>query len=458
MARLDPHVDPGDGPMFLTISTTHQPATDLGYLLYKHPDRSQTFAVTGGTAHVFYPQADDARCTAALLVDINPIALVRRQKSAGLGQYVNDRPYAASSLLSVALSRVFRTALTGRCDARPELAAQPIPLDIHVPALPCHGEPELVEQFFAPLGWTVTASVVPLDPEIPAWTDASYVDLHLTGSLRLADALSHLYVLLPALDDDKHYWVGEDEVDKLLRAGSGWLAAHPAREVISQRYLAHRRRYVDAALERLDVPAVTEAAPEPPLAAVRRAAVAEELATAGVHTVADIGCGEGALLAELRRNSVYRKLIGTDVSIAALRRANNRLRLDQAVDQRIQLFQSSVVYRDARLDEVDAAVLMEVIEHVDPPRLTALARNVFGESAPKVVIVTTPNADYNVRYELEGFRHRDHRFEWTRPEFDGWCAHVASRFGYAVRHRGVGEPDPALGSSTQLAVFTKETA
>ena len=201
--------------MLLTITTTHTPATDLGYLLHKHPDRLRSFAVSAGEAHVFYPEATPERCTAALLLEVDPINLVRRNKNklsdAELAQYVNDRPYAASSLLAVAIKEAFRTALTGRCDTRPELAAARIPLAVSVPALRCRGGQALADRVFAPLGWQVDAQARPFTP--PEWGDSPYLDLRLAGQLRLADALNHLYVLLPVLDDAKHYWVSTEEVD-----------------------------------------------------------------------------------------------------------------------------------------------------------------------------------------------------------------------------------------------------
>jgi 3' terminal RNA ribose 2'-O-methyltransferase Hen1 len=213
--------------VLLTISTTHYPATDLGYLLHKHPGRVQSFPQSVGTAHVFYPHSAQTRCTAALLLEVDPVALVRgRQGPSGdgfaLGQYVNDRPYAASSMLAMALKDVFRTAFTGRCNARPELAAAPIPLDIQLPAVPCRGGADLLRRLFEPLGWDVAATGSPLDPAIPDWGESRYFNLRLTGDVRLADALNQLYVLLPVLDDAKHYWVSDDEVDKLIRAGGGW--------------------------------------------------------------------------------------------------------------------------------------------------------------------------------------------------------------------------------------------
>lgn len=491
--------------MLLTVTSTAPSATDLGFLLHKHPAKVQSFDLAVGTAHVFYPEATDDRCTAALLLEVDPVALVRGKPGShtsgfSLAQYVNDRPYAASSMLAVALGRVFRTAIAGRCDTRPDLPGTALPLEIHVPAVPCRGGAEVAGQMFGPLGWQVEATPLPLDPALPSWGDSRYVDLRLTGTQRLADALSHLYVLLPVLDAVKHYWVGSDEVDKLLRAGEGWLAGHPARERIAQRYLANRRNLASSALERLaevddvvpealddavpdqeaDLPgsaavvdeedalleaAATNDTPAPvPLARRRLEAVLAAIAEAGARSVVDLGCGEGTLLSALLSDHTYDRLLGVDVSHRALETAARRLHLDtlpEARRRRIELAQSSVTYRDARVAGFDVAVLMEVIEHVDPPRLAALERAVLGHARPATLVVTTPNVEYNVRFPTltsGTVRHHDHRFEWTRAELRAWADAAAKAYGYTVTYRPVGEEDPEVGSPTQMAVFVRDDA
>jgi 3' terminal RNA ribose 2'-O-methyltransferase Hen1 len=471
--------------VFVTISTTFRPATDLGFLLHKHPARVQSFEVSVGTAHVFFPEASEDRCTAALLLEVDPIDLVRGRKGPAtegfsLGQYVNDRPYAASSMLAVALARVFKSAMAGRCEARPALADQMIPLELRVPALPCRGGPELALRLFEPLGWQVEALPVRLDDAFPSWGDSRYVQLTLRGELRLSTALNHLYVLLPVLDDAKHYWVASDEVDKLIRAGAGWLAVHPERELITRRYLAHQRGLVASAVARLaeiddaEPEALDNAIAEPevgdeperrvPLADQRRRAVLGVLRSLGARRVVDLGCGEGNLVAELLTDPTFTQVAAMDVSSRALEITARRLRLDRLPDrqrERLTLFQSSLIYRDSRLTGFDAAVLMEVIEHVNPSRLSALARAVFADAAPTAVIVTTPNADFNVRFEnlpAGAFRHRDHRFEWSRVEFRNWAMETAVRYGYGVRFLPVGADDPQVGSPSQLAVFSKNGA
>lgn len=626
--------------MLLTITCTPPdgaawPATDLGFLLHKNPDRAQEFEQSYGTAHVVYPEATRQRCTALLLLEVDPIRLVRGRSRGtpdfSLGQYVNDRPYAASSLLSVAIGSVFRTALNGRCAQRPELVRTALPLTLELPAVPCKGGPEVAERVFAPLGWTVEATALPLDPAFPEWGDSHHLRLRLTGTMRLSEALSHLYVLLPVLDGAKHYWVAADEVDKLIRAGSGWLAAHPERGWITRRYLARRQALVQTALARLaevddtdpavldavdetvdedlaagndtvdhsgrsdanpadtgrthraetaiDVAMATEtttdaaeprtaataldtsaevsdsrtdtaatsgpgvgadandflaatataeadsaatilpaepemagtagatasgtegipslavtrrpetatasaeadasamilpAGPEaavaaesgvaqrtPSLAVTRRAAVVRALHEVGAQRVLDLGCGEGALLRELLADTGFREIVGVDVSVRALTVAKRRLRLDRLppmVARRLTLRQGALTYTDARLRGYDAAVLMEVIEHVDPPRLGALEQAVFGAAAPGSVVVTTPNAEINVRFAglaAGAFRHADHRFEWTRAEFAAWADRVAARYGYTVRRVAIGPEDPEFGPPTQMAVFTR---
>jgi 3' terminal RNA ribose 2'-O-methyltransferase Hen1 len=467
------------------ISTTHEPATDLGYLLHKHPGRVQSFTESVGTAYVFYPESTESRCTAALLLEVDPIGLVRGRKGPSgdgfaLGQYVNDRPYAASSMLAMALKDVFRTALTGRCNARPELALTAIPLEIRVPAVPCSGGPELLRRIFEPIGWNVAATTSKLDPTIPEWGDSRYLDVRLTGRIRLTDALNHLYVLLPVLDDAKHYWVSNDEVDKLIRAGGGWLAAHPEKALISRRYLAHRRELAESAMGRLAEVADAEVeqfdnavegaldldSPGRPVPSAdqRRGAVLAAVRACGARTVGDFGCGEGALVRDLIAERGIDQIVAVDVSARALQIAGRKLQLDKMTDQqrqRLRIFQSALTYRDDRLAGLDAAVLMEVVEHVDPPRLDALERTVFGHAAPATVIVTTPNVEYNVRFETlpaGATRHRDHRFEWTRSEFRAWAGSVAAHYGYTVRYLPVGTDDPEVGPPTQLAIFSKAVA
>lgn len=458
--------------MLLTLSTNHSPATDLGFLLHKHPDRAQSFSLPFGEAHVFYPEADEKRCTAALLLDIDPVGLVRRGRGASgfaLAEYVNDRPYVASSFMSVALVTVFKSAMAGTCKGHEELASSPLPLEAWLPVVPARGGEPLVRRLFEPLGYELEVAAIPLDPSFPEWGEGRHVGLRIAGECRLAELLSHLYVLLPVLDDEKHYWVDEAEIDKLMRRGEGWLGSHPERDLIVRRYLKNQASLFYPAFARLDedAPEVEPGGPdqEPsgervPLREQRLEAVEAVLKESGARRVLDLGCGSGALLERLLRDG-YEEVVGADVSVRALEQAARRLKLDEMHDQqrrRISLLHSPLTYRDRRLAGFDAAALVEVVEHLDPPRLVAVEQNVFGSARPATVVVTTPNSEYNVRWEQLGedrFRHSDHRFEWTRAEFAAWSAAVADRHGYAVRLLPIGSEDPELGPPTQMAVFSR---
>jgi 3' terminal RNA ribose 2'-O-methyltransferase Hen1 len=454
--------------MLLTITSTRPLATDLGYLLHKNPARAQSFGLPFGTAHVFYPEACPERCTAALLLDVDPVGLVRGGDGT-LRQYVNDRPYVASSFLSIAINRVYGSALSGKSRERPELVNTPLPLRARLAVLPCRGGEGLLSRLFEPLRYEISAARHPLDEEFPEWGESPYYTVELSAEVRLRDLLRHLYVLVPVLDDDKHYWVGDEEVEKLLRSGEEWLARHPERVLISERYLKHQSRLTREALLRLMEEGEAEDSGDREEEAVeesislgqqRLGAVVAALKKSGARRVLDLGCGEGKLLAALLKDRSFEELVGLDVSARYLEIARDRLRLDRLPHgRRVTLIQGSLTYRDARLAGYDAAVVVEVIEHLDPWRLSAFERVLFGHARPGTVILTTPNAEYNVNFEAMPagrFRHRDHRFEWTREEFRTWAAGVAERFGYAARFVPVGPDDPATGPPTQMAVFEME--
>jgi len=464
--------------LLLNITTTHKPATELGYLLHKHPDKCQSFSMTFGTAHVFYPESSFEKCTASLLLDINPVELVR-VKSSGRGegafdQYVNDRPYSASSFMSVAIAKVFRTALLGRCNNLPELADKKIPLTVNIPVLPCRGGMNFLKELFEPLGYEVEGETIPLDEIFTEWQDSVYIDVTLRNQIRLCDLLSHLYVLIPVLDDSKHYWVGDEEIEKLLRHGDVWLKTHPIKEQITKRYLKRYWSLTRRALAQLTdedsqgidekdiVQDLEEAAIEKPISLnqQRLESVVEMLSKYQVKRILDLGCGEAKLLKYLLKDKSIEQIVGVDVSYRSLETAKKRLKLDNLPfhqADKIKLIQGSLTYRDKRFNGYDAITLLEVIEHLDLNRLSAFERVVFEFSQSKLVIVTTPNIEYNIRFESLAsgkLRHQDHRFEWTRKEFQAWANKVAEQFDYHVNFQGIGDENEEVGTPTQMAVFT----
>jgi 3' terminal RNA ribose 2'-O-methyltransferase Hen1 len=467
--------------MLLNITTTHQPATDLGFLLHKHPDRFQSVDLSVGQAHVFYPEASHERTTASLLLDIDPIDMVRSGKNfAGegfaLGHYVNDRPYVASSFMSVAISKAFASAMNGVCNNRPELLGVVMPLEVQLSALPApHGGERLIRALFEPLGYEVGVERHALDAQFSEWGDSRYYSLTLKHVLTIQALLSHLYVLIPTLDNDKHYFVSESEIDKLLEKGEGWLKTHPEKEQITSRYLRNFKGLTRMAMSRLndDTVEIAEMEAELPteqkekkesLHQLRLKLVTQKLVESGARRVLDLGCGEGKLLRLLLKEKQFTDIVGMDVSYQDLVRARERLHYEHLAPkqkERLNLFQGSLTYRDARLKGFDAAAVVEVIEHMELNRLTAFERALFGYAQPKTVVLTTPNQEYNALYEdlhEHHMRHDDHRFEWTRAEFEAWAMRVAETFGYVVEFFAVGEVDDVVGASSQMAVFVKADA
>ena len=465
--------------MILTLRTegsAESPATDLGYLLHKNPTRAHEAAMSFGKAHVLFPEASESACTAAVVLEVDSVGLVRKGEGGRWDEYVNDRPYVASSFLSSALAEFFGTAMGGRSKERPALAATAIGLEVRIPAVRVRGGEGFARSLFEPLGWTVEATRLPLDPEFPEWGEGNLFSLVLKGTLRVADALTQLYVLIPVLDDDKHYFLARDEVDKLLNRGGEWLLAHPLREEISRRYLLRRHSLTREALARLTEldgdpdPDARERAEDERLEERERKislhdarlnTVREALKEAGARRVLDLGCGEGKLLKRLLADPFFTEIVGMDVSVRALESAKRRLQWEEMSDRnraRLALVHGSLTYRDRGLEGYDGAALVEVIEHLDEARLAALSQSVFGEMRPGVVLVTTPNREYNPLFEglaPGAMRHPDHRFEWDRAEFAAWGESVAARHGYRFEARPLGEEADGHGAPSQMGVFRR---
>ncbi len=463
--------------MLLTISTTHRPATDLGHLLHKNPDRCQSFELSFGKAHVYYPEASGDRCTACLLLDVDPVRLVRGRgdwRGGMLDQYVSDRPYVASSFMSVAISQVFGTALSGRSKERAALVDAPIPLSARIDVLPVRGGEELLQRVFGPLGYTIAAKRHPLDEKFAEWGESPFFTVELQQTTTVSQLLQHLYVLIPVFDLRKHYYIGQDEVEKLLGKGGAWLVDHPERELITHRYLGRQRGLARQALARLvaedepseldddsdNTPAEAETTERDlSLHEQRLGAVLAAIRASGARTVVDLGCGEGKLLRQLLADRQFTSILGVDVAIRSLEIAARRLKFDWMPPmqrERIVLHHGALTYRDEKLAGFDAAAIVEVIEHLDPARLSAFERVVFQHARPRTVVLTTPNREYNMMWETlpaGQMRHGDHRFEWTRAEFQSWASSVGRRFGYSVRFLSVGPEDAVVGAPSQMCIF-----
>ena len=480
--------------MLFTITYEGTNTEDLGFLLHKNPSRAQQFELSYGKAYVFYPEVSSERTTAALLLDIDPLDLARGKVGStegGLFDYVNDRPYASTSFMSTAISRVFSTAMNGRCDKKQELADTPLKLTARLYSLRDYGDEKLAYELFEPLGYTVKTERTVLDESFPEWGDSPYIDLTISGTVKLSELLNHVYVLISVFDKQKHYYTSAGEIQKLLDHGEGWLADHPYREKILRRYFNARKSYARRAMDILlgedpdetdnadtaadeateNVSAASDSSSEEnadvqkkeftPLNTMRMETVKNAVLASGASSVIDLGCGECRLTSLLLNEQQIRKITACDVSTAVLEKAAQRLHIDRMPSARrdkLTLMQASLTYRDKRFEGFDCACVIEVIEHIEPMRIPSFERAVFEFAAPKTVVLTTPNSEYNVNYEHmqeNELRHGDHRFEWTRDEFKEWTDHICKKFGYTCVISGIGDNDEKYGTPTQMGVFTK---
>jgi 3' terminal RNA ribose 2'-O-methyltransferase Hen1 len=476
----------GGHAVLITLTCYAPNAAEMGYLLGKHPQSVFERDFSGGKIWVFYPEIANDHLTIACLTEIDPVGLVRGPAAnALLEQYVNDRPYVASSLTSVALKTAFATAMSGRSQSHPERVTEKVRWEATLPAVACDAGENLIRRIFTPLGYTVTTARLPLDAQFPAWGEADLYMVRLEGMQTVQDMFTHLYLLLPVLDNSKHYYVDRDETEKLIAHGGAWLAAHPERALIARRYLRYKRPLITSALARLaeiedeaasadeeEAEAEAAEAPEPEptqkpkdtepgLHEQRLNAVLAAIREVGARSLADLGCGEGRLLRLALQESALTRILGIDVSSQALAVARRRLRLDRfpaAQRQRIEVEQGSLLYRDRRLEGFDVAALVEVIEHLDPPRLSAMEQVIFEHARPRRVVVTTPNREYNVHWEplgSERLRHHDHRFEWTRAECQAWAERVAATYRYRFSRQELGPAELEIGAPSQLVIFDR---
>lgn len=462
--------------MLLTITYTGNETQNLGYLLQKNPARPQQFEVSYGKAYVFYPKVSDEETTAALLLDIDPLDLAKGKvgsSEGGLFDYVNDRPYVCSSFMSTAIARIFGSALNGKCKEKPELAETPIDLSATIYSLKDNGYVDLPDQLFSPLGYNVMTKRTLLDPKFPEWGMSPYIDLTICGTVKLSDLLKHIYVLIPVFDTQKHYYFDESEINKLLKHGEGWLSQHPYKEKITRRFLGKHTGYIKKAQEALAAEIIEDGIAEEtpiseiqkklsrtPLNTQRLEAIKDAILKSGAKSVIDLGCGEGKLAIQLAKEPQLNKVTAFDVSTKSLDIASDRSRkekLDPEEKEKLNFKQASLTYKDSRFQGFDCACLIEVIEHIDPARIPDVERIVFSFASPKTVIVTTPNRDYNTVYGMSGdqLRHRDHRFEWTRKEFEEWTRSICEKFGYTCEICGIGDMSEEFGQPTQMGVFKK---
>ena len=469
--------------MLLTITHRGKDTQNLGYILFKNPNRPQEVKLNTGKAYVFYPKVSNEETTIALLVDINSLDLAKGEKGKevqpqNLFDYVNDRPYAASSFLATAMHKVFGTAISGRGDEYQELADSKIDLTASIHMLPCPLDKEILNKIFQPLGYAVSYETFLLDEKFPQWGDSKYVNLNITGKVELKTLLKQIILLIPAFDRFKHYDIGgQDEINKLIKLGDGWLNNHPEKDFILARYLQYKKGLVnkaqeqfksdievseviedsDVAIEEFEIGEIVENEKKESLNTMRWNTVLKSLADYDVKSLLDLGCNNGKFLEKVRDKLDINKLAGTDISFKVISVANRKANKKDM--SKIDFFHSSILYKDNRFKGYDAVTVIEVMEHIDKSKLYLFEKILFGYINPRIIILTTPNKDYNENYknlDSKGLRHFDHRFEFTKEEFKNWKGLMCFHYHYFSKFIEIGTPDDKDKYPTLGTIFIKK--
>jgi 3' terminal RNA ribose 2'-O-methyltransferase Hen1 len=469
--------------MLLTITCRGENATDIGYVLRKRPGRLLRFDRNKNTIGVlmYWPRVEDDLCQFAMQLDIDPLDMSPRRPGAiaasNLFDYVNDRPYATSRLMGSAIAWFLREALYDRPlpeGAPDDVRERVFDLEARIFAFEERG---LAKDAFEALGYETDVTPHVLDDEHPSWGLSPYADVRVRKNETVTELLQHLHVMLSALPKpSKNESATKEVAERLLRVSGTWLADHPMRNKLVWRYLSYDRALASDVMDKLACTTsedtasdgatsddATDAEPKAkhvPLHTQVLDTVSAIIRESGCTSVLDAGCGDGKLVRLLLGIEQVERIGAADVSATSLRRLQSKLteRRRTAMPDNLDVFQASVTMSDDRLRGYDAICAIEVVEHIDPRRIRDLERVVFEESGASLIVVTTPNREYNRVYGIPSdlLRHPDHRFEWTRDEFARWVTHVCETYGYTSDMRGVGEVDEAAGQPTLVATFRKE--
>ncbi|WP_019913351.1 3' terminal RNA ribose 2'-O-methyltransferase Hen1 [Paenibacillus sp. HW567] len=479
--------------MHLNIRATGAGAGMLSHLLAKNPNNLYDRMEKEARVRIVFTASSEEEAEAVIYVTPDPIELVKGTSSAHIDitQYINDREFVVSSLFCTYIRSALGTALNGKPkEAYLQWVDQPLALELEFGPVASNLPDRSLEELFTALGYKVQLERGDAEYSFDLKSRSSVRYIRLKGKQTLQTALRQLFVLIPALDDYKHYYISDDEVDKIRRYGEGWLENHPQRGLILKRTLRFAgaiKQYEEltarednmqesltldsAPMEEIEEEPVTLAeataameaaeAPKVRLNDLRYAAIADVVdGLAAKRSIVDFGSGEGKLSVRLSSVPGVSEIKAVEPSATAQMRALDRFAklVGRPGVTAPEPVTGSLFYYDESLRSKDVMILCEVIEHIDEYRLGRVMDTIFHEYAPGTLIITTPNKEYNAVYELdqEEMRHGDHRFEWSREAFAVWCSRWTSAYKYSVQLSGIGEFTQEYGYPTQMAIFTKE--
>lgn len=446
--------------MQLTIRATGDNVKAISYLVSKNPENLYERNQKGHLVRMFYSKFADKELEMTVFVTPDPLELMQnKSNSFDITHYINDREFAVSSIFCSFIRSALGTALNGQPkEEYAQWVGHEFPFVLELGPVASTLSDQQLKDLFEPMGYQVDIERPEIHYSFQLKESSTVRTLTLTGYQTLQNSLRHLFVLIPVIDNYKHYFIDEKEIEKLERYGDGWLEEHPMREMIYRQALRFKEIY-----SLVESPN-TEEKPEEPVRKVRLNEMRYEkiVETAKLlkpNSIVDFGSGEGKLAVQLGFINGVQEVLAVEPSQAATLKAVKRF---EKVKDRSSFIEpttlwGSLFYYDERLKGKDLIILCEVIEHIDAQRLPKAFDTILNLYAPESLIITTPNQEYNEIYDMEDhFRHDDHRFEWTRQEFQEWCKARNHLDLYELEFSGIGEENLNQGFPTQMCVFKRK--
>lgn len=449
--------------MQITIHAKGKGANNLSYFFGKHPDNPFIRETKYGVVECKFLKYEENEAKVYFTFLPNGLSLIKESDYKNLEDYINDREFSLSSIFLTNIRSSIGYVLSGGKEGIEEPLSYSVSLSPISTKLPDHA----IEELFAPLGYQVIISKIESDYEFEI-NSGRVIDLQIEKEIDIVSLFKQIFVLIPVIDNYKHYQIDQNDADKLLRYGDGWLEHHPKKNLITNRFVGYKKSLANEVIQILDqkeqnqddvVEVKTEPETKTPLGKLRYSAFSDKIRELDVSSVVDMGAGEGRLLELFVQNENLEEIFACEPTlrgIEKMKRLTEILHRKKKVKVEPTILQSSLFYQDERLVGKDALVLCEVIEHIEIERIDDVLSNLLSFYQPTYLIFSTPNYEYNDVYGLEGkFRHNDHRFEMTRNEFFDFANKHAIEQNYSLEIIGIGEEHETLGFPTQMAILKK---
>ncbi|WP_342431763.1 3' terminal RNA ribose 2'-O-methyltransferase Hen1 [Neobacillus sp. FSL H8-0543] len=445
--------------MQLSLTVRGTGAETVSYLIAKNPTNLYERNEKGFKVRLVYPTFTNDEAEFLIYVQPDPIDLARNSaEKYDITSYINDREFAVSSIFVSAIRKALGTALNGKPDEEyTEWVDHPFVMELNFGPVATDLNDREIEDLFKPIGYKVT-----IESGVSTFREKSSAKfITITGEQTVQNALKHISTLIPVIDNYKHYFIDEREVEKLDRYGDDWLESHPAKLLILKRALRYQSLIVKSKFYHREqsTKGIVEQ-PKVRLNEQRYDAIVNYIkGLPNRETIVDLGAGEGKLSVQFGFIDGVKEILSIEPSSKSRVKAIKRFQEENDKERYIEpkSLAGSLYYFDERLQNKDIIVLCEVIEHIDEHRLPNIFKTIVNDYRPRILIVTTPNQEYNVVYEMDDeMRHDDHRFEWTRAEFREKCEQWTKDSSYQVSFQGIGEEIESYGQPTQMAIFRRE--